>query len=49
MQNLCYIFWQDGDAWLRYLEEFSEYITQGKSLADLEEHLRDIYKEVCNR
>jgi predicted RNase H-like HicB family nuclease len=35
------VYWQDSDAWLGYPEEDPDYLTQGESLADLEEHLRD--------
>ena len=48
MQNIRYVYWQDGDAWLGYLEEFPDYMTQGQSLADLEEHLRDLYKDLTS-
>lgn len=30
--------------WLGYLEEFPDYWTQGVSLEDLEEHLKDLFK-----
>jgi hypothetical protein len=45
MQNIRYVYWQDGDAWLGHLEEYPDYLTQGESLADLEEHLHDLLKE----
>ncbi len=48
MNNVRYVFWQDGDAWLGYLEEFPDYMTQGKSLKDLEEHLRDLHKDLTS-
>ena len=32
--------------WLGYLEEYPDYMTQGRSLKDLEEHLRDLHKEL---
>ena len=48
MKNTAYVYWQDGEMWLGYLEEFPDYLTQGESLADLEEHLRDIYQDVTN-
>ena len=48
MQHIRYVFWQDGDTWLGYLEEYPDYPTQGESLADLEEHLRDIYKDLTS-
>ncbi|MBI5774159.1 MAG: type II toxin-antitoxin system HicB family antitoxin [Verrucomicrobia bacterium] len=48
MKNIAYISWQDGEMWLGYLEEYPDYLTQGESLADLEEHLRDIYQDVTS-
>ena len=48
MQSIRYVFWQDGEAWLGYLEEFPDYMTQGESLADLEEHLRDLFKDLTS-
>ena len=41
-----YVYWQDEDAWLGYLEEFPDYPTQGETLADLEDHLRDLYADL---
>ena len=41
-----YVYWQDEDAWLGYLEEFPDYPTQGKSLDDLEDHLRDLHVDL---
>ncbi len=32
--------------WLGYLEEYPDYWTQGKTIEELEENLRDIYKEL---
>ena len=46
MQSIRYVYWQDGDAWLGYLEEYPDYLTLGESLADLEEHLRDLHKDL---
>ncbi len=45
MKNTAYVYWQDGEMWLGYLEEFPDYVTQGESLAELEENLRDIYAD----
>ena len=36
-----YVRWQDGDMWLGYFGEFADYSTQGESLSELEENLRD--------
>ena len=46
MQTIRYVYWQDDDMWLGFLEEYPDYMTQGKSLKDLEEHLRDLHKEL---
>jgi predicted RNase H-like HicB family nuclease len=46
MKSIGYFHWQDGDMWLGYLEEFPDYMTQGESLAELEENLRDIYEDL---
>ena len=34
--------------WLGYLEEFPDYMTQGETLQDLQEHLKDIYQELTS-
>ena len=48
MKCVGYVHWQDGDMWLGYLEEFPDYMTQGESVAELEENLRDIYDDLTN-
>jgi len=48
MSGLRYVYWQDGDAWLGYLEEFPDYMTQGESPADLKEHLLDLHAELTS-
>ena len=48
MRNIRYVYWQDDDAWLGYLEEYPDYLTQGTSLTDLEEHLRDLLKDLSS-
>jgi len=48
MKALRYVQWQDGDLWLGYLEEYPDYWTQGKTVAELEENLKDIYKELTS-
>ena len=42
MSTARYVYWQDGDAWIGYFEEYPDYITQGASLEDLQAHLRDL-------
>lgn len=43
-----YKYWQDGEFWIGYLEEFPDYMTQGDTLENLKEHLVDLYKELSN-
>lgn len=38
--------WEDGGAWLGYLDDYPDYWTQGEDREDLEEHLRDLYRDL---
>ncbi len=46
MEGKKYICWQDDDIRLGYLEEYPDYMTQGKTIEELKENLRDIYIEL---
>jgi hypothetical protein len=46
MQTIKYVHWQEDGSWLGYLEEFPDYWTQGDTLADLVEHLKDLYLDL---
>jgi predicted RNase H-like HicB family nuclease len=46
MKTIRYIYWQDDDMWLGYMEEFPDYMTQGESLEELQENLKDIYMDL---
>jgi len=48
MNPARYVHWQDGEMWLGYFEEFPDYLTQGDSLEDLEEHLRDLHRDLTS-
>jgi len=48
MKKMKYIYWQDEGMWLGYLEEYPDYMTQGESLEELQENLKDIYKELTS-
>ena len=48
MRTARYIHWQDGEVWLGYFEEFPDYLTQGESLGELEENLRDLYHDLTS-
>jgi predicted RNase H-like HicB family nuclease len=34
--------------WLGYFEEFPDYMTQGVSVGELEENLRDLYRDLTS-
>ncbi|MDB9307318.1 hypothetical protein PN471_01320 [Aphanizomenon sp. CS-733/32] len=40
-----YIYWQEEDMFIGYLEEYPDYWTQGNSLEELQENLLDLYQE----
>jgi hypothetical protein len=48
MTTVKIICWEDDGAWLGYLEDFPDYWTQGESLDDLKEHLRDLYRDLTS-
>jgi len=48
MKTMRYIYWQDENMWLGYLEEFPDYMSQGESLEELQENLKDIYQELTS-
>ncbi len=43
---LKYTYWQDGEMWLGYLEEYPDYMTQGENMKELLKNLKDIYQEL---
>ena len=47
-KELGFTYWQDGDAWLGFLDEYPDYLTQGTSLEDLREHLRDLHRDLTS-
>ena len=48
MTLLKYKYWQDGEMWLGYLEEYPDYMTQGENMEELLENLKDIYNELSS-
>ena len=48
MSTARFIYWQDDDMWLGYLEEYPDYMTQGTSLEELKQNLRDIYDDLAS-
>jgi len=43
-----YVYWQDENMWLGYLEDYPDYWTQGETQDELQENLLDIYKDLSS-
>jgi hypothetical protein len=46
MEKMKYVYWQDEEMCLGYLEEYPDYMTEGESVEELEDNLKDIFKEL---
>jgi len=48
MATARYVYWRDGNHWLGYFEEYPDYQTQGESLEDLQDHLKDLFRDLTS-
>jgi predicted RNase H-like HicB family nuclease len=48
MEKKKFVYYQEDDMWIGWLEEFPDYRTQGETLEELEENLKDIYEELSS-
>jgi len=48
MQKKKFVYYQEDDMWVGWLEEFPDYRTQGETLEELQENLRDIHQELTS-
>jgi hypothetical protein len=48
MEVTKYVYWQDEEMWLGYLEDYPDYWTQAESESELKENLLDLYKELTS-
>jgi predicted ATPase len=46
MSNMTMIYWQEGSFWVGKLKEHPEIMTQGESLEELEENMKDAYSSM---
>ena len=46
MKTVKYVYWQEDGFWIGYLQDYPDYRTQGETLADLKDHLRDLYRDL---
>lgn len=42
------VYWEEDGAWIGYLQDYPDYWTQGESLHDLKEHLKDLYRDMTS-
>jgi hypothetical protein len=48
MEKKRFVYWKEDDMWIGYLEEYPDYWTQGESLEEFKENLRDLYKDLTS-
>lgn len=48
MKTRGFTYWQDGEDWIGFLDEFPDYLTQGASLEDLKQHLLDLHQDLSS-
>jgi predicted RNase H-like HicB family nuclease len=48
MRSRPFTYWQDGDAWLGFLDDVPDYLTQGESFEDLKAHLASLYEDLTS-
>ena len=49
MDTIRFIYWQDDNMRLGYLEEYPDYMTQGETLDELKENLKDLFSSIYGR
>ncbi len=46
MEITKFVYYQENDVWVGWLEEYPDYHTQGISLNELKENLKDLYQDL---
>ena len=46
MEELQFTYYKGEKFWIGYLEDYPDYLTQGKTVKELQENLKDIYDDV---
>ena len=46
METRKFVYYQENEFWVGWLEDYPDYRTQGLSLEELKENLKDIYRDV---
>lgn len=48
MKTTKIVHWEQDGTWLGYIQDYPDYWTQGESLEDLQDHLRDLYADLTS-
>jgi len=43
-----FVYWPAGNTWVGYFEDFPDYWTQGETVEELKENLRDIWRDLSS-
>ena len=46
MEKIKFIYYQENDLWIGWLDEYPDYQTQRATLEELKENLKDIYEDL---
>ncbi len=46
MHKLNFVYYQEDEFYIGWLDEFPDYRTQGETIEELKENLKDIYEEL---
>ena len=46
MRVVKIVVWQEEEAWIGYLQDYPDYWTQGETLDDLKEHLKELHDDL---
>jgi len=48
MDRIKFIYYNEDDMWIGWLEEYPDYRSQGETLDELKENLKDIYQDITD-
>lgn len=48
MKTVSIVYWEEEDGWVGYLQEYPDYWTQGDTLDELRENLKDLLLDVSS-
>lgn len=48
MVRARFVYYQEGSLWIGWLEDYPDYRTQGETLEELKDNLKDIHEELTS-